>query len=110
VRIAPSIVINANKIIHPSTLGLLKDELWFSAQCELSKWRAVLVSKLVTACKSSRHHCLAVVAPKSLLSRARKQAVKYGNFCNLALDLTPVVAIASFSRKSAGVRNSCTWI
>ncbi len=43
--------------------------------------------QLVPDCRSSRTHSLTVVARKLLLSRARKQGVKYANFCNLVLGL-----------------------
>jgi len=40
---------------------------------------------LVLNCKSSGSRSLAVAAGKSLLSRARKQAVPYANFCKQKL-------------------------
>ncbi len=42
---------------------------------------------LVLSCESSRNHSLTVAARKSLLSRARKQALLYANFCKLVLVL-----------------------
>jgi hypothetical protein len=42
---------------------------------------------LVLTCESSRADSLTVAARKSLLSRARKQAVLYANFCKLVLVL-----------------------
>ena len=40
---------------------------------------------LVPSCRSSRNRSFAVAARKSLLSRARQQAVRYVNLCNLVL-------------------------
>ena len=46
---------------------------WRTTECGASQF-------LVLSCKSSRYRSLAVAARKSLLSRARKQAVPYANF------------------------------
>jgi hypothetical protein len=52
------------------------------------------------ACRSPRHHFLTIVARKSFLSRARKQAVKYANFRNLVLAHSAV----ALAPDNAGVR------
>jgi polysaccharide export outer membrane protein len=47
---------------------------------------------LILVRRSSRTHSLTVVARKSFLSRARKQAVKYANVCNLVLAAASLAA------------------
>src|SRR5215469_14410452 len=66
--------------------------------------------RLVSSCRGSRNHSLTVVALNLLLSRARKQADQYANFCKQAIvsawRLTPPAGPAGKSAPS----HIRTWI